>query len=108
VNSPIHLNHCAWSIKRLGKLFRNNRVFLGLTKNAYSTPIVYEEKPRLSGYISADNLQLVSGSASVVVRSAGGGRAILIAENPNFRAYWYGTNRVFLNSVFFGSQVRVP
>ena len=89
-------------------VFRNNRVFLELTKNAYSTPVVYEDQPLLSGYISPENLQLVAGSASVVVHSVGGGRAILIAENPNFRAYWYGTNRVFLNSLFFGSQVRVP
>jgi hypothetical protein len=89
-------------------VFRNNRVFLELTKNAYSTPIVYDEKPLLSGYISAENLKTLAGSASVVVHSAGQGRAILIAENPNFRAFWYGTNRVFLNSVFFGPLVRVP
>ena len=89
-------------------VFRNNTVFLEAAKNAYSTPVLYDEKPLLSGYVSPENLKLISGSASVVVRSNGRGRVVLIAEDPNFRAFWYGTNRVFLNALFFGPITRVP
>jgi hypothetical protein len=89
-------------------VFRNNTVFLEPSKNAYSTPVVYDIEPLLSGYVSPENLKLLSGSASVIVRSSGRGRIVLMAEDPNFRAFWYGTNRVFLNALFFGPITRVP
>ncbi len=89
-------------------VFRNHRVFLELTRSPYSTPVVYDDQPLLSGYVSPVNLKALAGSAGVAVYSMGKGRAILIADNPNFRAFWYGTNRIFLNSLFFGPLVRVP
>jgi hypothetical protein len=61
-----------------------------------------EENPRLSGYISDDVLELVRGSASIEGHNYGGGNIILMMDNPNFRAFWYGTNGLFLNAVFFG------
>ena len=89
-------------------VFRNNNVFLEPSKDPYSTPIVYDKNPLRSGYVSEENLALLSESASVVVSPHGNGRVILMAENPNFRAFWYGTNRVFLNALFFGPILRVP
>jgi len=89
-------------------VFRNHRVMLEPSRNAYCTPILYDQQPLLSGYVSSKNLARLAGSGSVVVDGTGRGRAIMIAENPNFRAFWYSTNRVFLNSVFFGSIVREP
>jgi len=89
-------------------VFRNNTVFLEPSKSAYSTPVAYDAEPLLSGYVSAENLRLLSGSASVIVRSSGRGRVVLMAENPNFRAFWYSTNRVFLNALLFGPITRVP
>ena len=53
-------------------------------------------------------LARVQGTASCVVSKVGRGRAILLLDNPNFRGFWYGTNRLFLNSLFFGSLVSVP
>lgn len=89
-------------------VFRNNNVFLAPSENVYATPVIYAAKPLLAGYVSAGNLGTIAGSASVVVVTRGRGRAILIAENPNLRAFWYGTNRMFLNSLFFGPLVRNP
>jgi len=31
---------------------------------------------------------------------------ISLYDNTNFRAYWYGTNKVFMNAVFFGQIIR--
>jgi hypothetical protein len=28
-----------------------------------------------------------------------------MTENPNFRAFWFGTNRLLLNAVFFGGII---
>jgi hypothetical protein len=30
---------------------------------------------------------------------------IAMPDNPNFRAFWYGTNKLFLNSIFFGQII---
>ncbi len=89
-------------------LFRNNRVIMDPSGNAYSNPVVCTDQPLLSGYCSEENVKLIAGSASVIVRGRGRGRVVLIAEDPNFRGFWYGSNRLFLNAVFFGSIIREP
>jgi len=30
---------------------------------------------------------------------------ISLSDNPNFRAFWYGTNKLFLNAIFFGHTI---
>jgi hypothetical protein len=63
---------------------------------------VYADDPRLSGYVSDERLDQLRGAAALEAHEAGEGQVILFAFNPNFRAFWYGTNRLFLNAVFFG------
>jgi hypothetical protein len=83
-------------------VFRDNQVFLQPSRQPGANVAVYAREPLLSGHVSTRNLQLARGSASIVARRAGGGRVILFTDNPNFRAFWYGTNGLFLNAVFFG------
>lgn len=63
---------------------------------------VYDADPLVSGYVSQQRLKQAPGSAAIVARSHGAGSVILFMDNPNFRAFWYGTNGLFLNTVFFG------
>jgi hypothetical protein len=35
----------------------------------------------------------------------GSGRVVMFSDNPNFRATWYGTNKLFLNALFFGANI---
>lgn len=84
-------------------LFRDHLVFLEPSKNRYATPVQYTAAPLLSGYISKRNEEQLRNTAAVVISQVGTGRAILFADNPNFRAFWYGTNKLFLNSLFFGT-----
>jgi hypothetical protein len=62
-----------------------------------------ESQPRISGYISDEMEDLARGSASIEAHGVGGGNVILMMDNPNFRAFWWGTNGLFLNAIFFGS-----
>jgi len=62
-----------------------------------------ETQPRLSGYVSEEMADLARGSASIEAHGVGSGSVILMMDNPNFRAFWWGTNGLFLNAVFFGS-----
>ncbi len=43
-----------------------------------------------------------------MVGAEGNGKVIFFADNPNFRGTWYGTNKLFLNALFFGSHINVP
>ena len=72
------------------------------SKNAFATPFSYGSKPLQSGWVSQQNLDAIKNSAAVIVNSVGNGRVINIADNPNFRAFWLGGSKLFMNSIFFG------
>jgi hypothetical protein len=87
-------------------LFRRGTLFFQPTKNVYATPILYpSDDPLLSGYVKKENLEAMKGTASVVVSGLGGGRVIVFADNPNFRAFWWGTNKLMANGIFFGHTI---
>ncbi|PHS54584.1 MAG: zinc carboxypeptidase [Lutibacter sp.] len=90
-------------------VYKNNKVFLSPSKNAYSTVAKYTNDPHIDGFISAKNLEVfLKPSASLIVSSIGKGRVVMFADNPNFRGSWYGTNRLFLNALFLGNRINVP
>ncbi len=86
-------------------LFRTNTLFLEPHKDPYSTPVHYTGTPLVSGYVSSENLELIKNSAAVIAVGKGRGAIILMADNPNFRGYWYGTNKLLFNGLFFGSAI---
>lgn len=83
-------------------LFKANRVFMEKSKNAFATPFYYGNDPLQSGWVSKQNKDAVKNSAAVIVNAVGGGRVINIADNPNFRAFWLGGSKLFMNAIFFG------
>ncbi|MBW1298947.1 M14 metallopeptidase family protein [Aquimarina litoralis] len=90
-------------------VYKNNTVFIAPSKNPYATVAKYTEDAHIDGYISSNNYEnYLKPSASLIVSSIGSGRVILFADNPNFRGSWYGTNRLFLNALFFGKHIYVP
>ena len=72
------------------------------SKNPYATPFYYGSKPLQSGWVSKENLDAIKNSAAVIVNTVGNGRVINIADNPNFRAFWLGGSKLFMNAIFFG------
>ena len=69
------------------------------------TQFVYTSDPLLSGYVSEENLKRFKDSPAVTVSSIGKGRVITLTDNPNFRAFWWGTNKIFMNALFFGKSI---
>lgn len=86
-------------------LFRNHNLVMEKSKNAYANPFIYTSSPLLSGYVSEENLERFKNSAAVTVSNVGRGKVITLADNPNFRAFWYGTNKIFMNALFFGNAI---
>jgi len=86
-------------------LFKSNKVFMEKSKNPYASPFYYRDKPLQSGWVSKENLAAIKNSAAVVVNTLGSGRVISISEDTNFRAFWFGGTKLFMNSIFFGRIV---
>ncbi len=86
-------------------LFRNTNVYISPDEDSYNNPITYTNDPLLSGYISEENLALLKGSVPFQVQGLGKGRVIAFTDNTNFRAFWYGTNKLLMNAIFFGEMM---
>lgn len=80
-------------------VFKSGTMAAVKSSNIYNNPLVYTEAPLLSGYCNQKNIERIKGSAFASIH---GRRVISIYDNTNFRAIWYGTNKIFLNAVFFG------
>ncbi|MAX01414.1 MAG: zinc carboxypeptidase [Flavobacteriaceae bacterium] len=81
-------------------LFRNSNVYMTKSEQSFNNPIVYSPNPLMSGYISEENLSLLKKSAPFKVIRSGKGKILLMTDNTNFRAFWFGTNRILLNMLF--------
>ena len=82
-------------------MFRNTTLFVKPNKNSYDNPIQYTKTPLLSGYISKQNLDSISGTVPLKISNYGRGNIVAFTDNTNFRAFWYGTNRLLMNAIFF-------
>ncbi len=86
-------------------MFRNTNVYLEPDKNSYNNPIQYTSNPLMSGYISEENLNLLKNSVPFKVGRMGRGRVMVFTDNTNFRAFWYGTNKLLMNAIFFSKMM---
>jgi len=83
-------------------VFRNHQNYFELPKVSGVTVGKYSDSPLVSGYAPEGKVKAISGSAAIIARSIGSGAVILMADDPNFRACWLGTESLFLNAVMFG------
>ena len=96
-------------LRRFLPIWRDHSFFFAPSENAYSTVArLVDGDPHLSGYISDRNRERLPGSPSVMADRLGRGVVVLLVDNTNFRGYWRGTNRLFLNALFFGNHIQVP
>nr|WP_321223281.1 M14 family metallopeptidase [uncultured Psychroserpens sp.] len=86
-------------------LFRNNTLFMYPDKQSYNNPIQYSQNPLMSGYISKPNLDSLALTVPFKVKSLGRGNVVLFTDNTNFRAFWYGTNKLLMNAIFFREEM---
>jgi len=86
-------------------VFKNGKLFYEKSRNPYNNPVMYTNDPLLSGYISKENYELIKNTSAVIVSSIGRGKTICFSDNPNFRAFWFGTNRLFFNAIFLGEII---
>jgi hypothetical protein len=86
-------------------LFRDTTLFIPADKQSYNNPIQYTKNPLLSGYISKSNLDSLAGTVPYKMGRLKKGKVVAFTDNTNFRAFWYGTNKLLMNAIFFRDQL---
>ncbi len=89
---------------RIVPVWRDHSYFFETSDDPYGTVAQLTDDPFLSGYISEANEARLANSPSVMADGLGGGSVVLLVDNPNFRGFWRGTTRFFLNAVYFGDR----
>jgi len=86
-------------------MFKSNNFYMEKSKGVYSNPMTYGNSPLISGYISKKNYEKIKNASVIGVSAMGQGRVIGFTENLAFRAFWFGTNKLLMNAIFFGPMV---
>jgi hypothetical protein len=93
-----------YSDDKIGLLFQGESMF-ELPENRYAAPLVTTPLPVLTGYIPEDMKKISGNSAGVIISRKGNGRIISFANNPAFRAIWFGSYKLIANAIFFGHTI---
>jgi hypothetical protein len=103
--TKLDLTHplCYGYVRDILPVFKSAETVPKKDANIYANPVRYSDDPLLSGYCTKENLERIKGSPFVSVH---GTRIISLYDDTNFRAFWYGTNKIFLNALFFGQILR--
>lgn len=86
-------------------VFRRGNDFWEQPDNKQAAPVVYTSTPYLSGFVPSRWLPKASQSAGIIVNQIGRGRVISFVDNPVFRAFWFGTNKLLMNAIWFGRLI---
>ena len=77
--------------------------------NPFALPVRYaQDDPILAGYASEENREALEGAGAMHAERRGQGSVILFVDNPVFRAYHKGSQRLVTNAIFFGDDFRNP
>ncbi|EAS20120.1 putative peptidase [Flavobacteria bacterium BBFL7] len=86
-------------------MFRNTRLFVEPHSDSFRNPIRYTDNPLMSGYISDLNLEALKNTVPFQHNNYGRGDVIGFTDNTQFRAFWYGTNKLLMNAIFFAEEM---
>jgi hypothetical protein len=62
----------------------------------------YLDDPVLSGYASPLRREQLGGTAAILAQRRGRGHVMALLDQPTFRGFWLGTDRLLANALFFG------
>jgi len=91
------------AVIRVGELTKNNNQDKYKTINWSDIPPGNELNVRMSGLVWPEASVRIANSAYLTQERYGKGQIILFSGEPNFRGSTLGTNRLWLNSVVYGS-----
>jgi len=81
-------------------LFRRGTTFYDAPETPGVSVVEYDESPLISGYATGEHLELASEAMAVASFRVGGGRVVVFADDPVFRAFWWGPASMLMNAIF--------
>ncbi|MEX6689838.1 M14 family zinc carboxypeptidase [Danxiaibacter flavus] len=84
---------------------KNGSTILLPSKNKYNTVAQYDKDAFVNGYAPKESVSKINNSAAIITSAEGSGAITLFADDPAYRSYWLGTNRLLLNAIFFGNLI---
>lgn len=88
-------------------ILNQNAPILELNDKGENVAYFLKEGFKLSGFITPENEKKIGLTAYAIRERQGRGFVILFADNPVFRGFWDGTDRLLLNAIYFGT-VTIP
>ncbi|MBN8784046.1 MAG: hypothetical protein J0G98_13370 [Terrimonas ferruginea] len=86
---------------------KNSQTILLSSRNKYATVAKYDAASYVGGYVSKKNIGRINNTAAILVSQEGSGKIISFADDPTYRSYWHGTDRLLLNAIYFGNQIQL-
>ncbi len=86
-------------------VIRTDEMVIPPSPDPFENVAVYRDPPRLSGWASPENERRLAGTPAVIASRLGRGVVIQLLDDPNFRAYFHGSNRLFLNAIFLSGLI---
>lgn len=107
VQTKIDVSHplCYGLTRSYLPVFKRGNMVFEPAEVSYENPIMVSKKSLLSGYISEENQAKFSEKSLLQVSKIGRGQVISFTDNPNFRAFTWGTQKLFYNSLFYGPHI---
>ena len=86
-------------------VFKRRQFSFSEPKEPFVSFARFSQQPLIAGYISQANQEHIAGNTSMLVQGHGRGNIIAFTDDMNFRGFWMGTSRVFVNALYFGEMV---
>ena len=67
-----------------------------------------EQWPGAKDLLASGLVEEIAGTPMMIAERRGRGSVILFTDNPNFRGTFFGTNKLFLNGLFFSRAFSAP
>lgn len=81
------------------------KAILNEPKNPYVTPLRVAKEVEAAGYVSDYWQQKLTQQPLITAEKLGRGSLIHFGFNPNFRGFWYGTQRWLINAIYLANLV---
>ncbi|MFT7616860.1 MAG: hypothetical protein ACI97A_000490, partial [Planctomycetota bacterium] len=101
-NATLDVTHpLGWGFKHKKiSLWRKGTTVMLESKASHNNPIRYAKKPLMSGFAGPAAQGKLAETVAASVDRMGSGVIVRFADDMNFRAYWRGSERLYLNAIF--------
>lgn len=83
-------------------VLKNSSLAFDVEETKGKFPMYYAKEPYLSGCMSKAAVDRFAYTPACVVSTSGSGKVICFVDDLNFRSYWFGGTKIFMNAIFFG------